>query len=246
MEFHDQWSGGRVTGFYRSLRQHVLDHGCEVLVLDSLHDLFVGNENSRPQARQFIGALRAIAKEMGGAVIVTAHPSLSGRTSGTGEAGTTAWHNAVRSRLYLNRPKQNDDGESIGEYRELKTMKANYAESGGATRLQWVDGVFVVQANEGAPVNTVDRIDLDNRALAEMRAMIAGGAELAADPSARTAFVNVVRKRPGFQLFKQPTLIACQERLLASNRAKLVTMGPPSKSRRYVRPADVRYSGERQ
>ena len=243
VEFRDQWSAGKTTPFYGDLLQLVLDQGCELLVLDSLHEFFAGNESSRPQARSFMTALRSIALEMRGAVIVILHPSVAGRQNGSGEAGSTAWHNASRSRLYFTAPKRDDD-EPDKTYRELKTMKSNYGASGAVIRLQWFDGVFVVQDAERAPINIVDKIDFDNRALAEMRKMIDEGAKLPADPAARNAFVNAVRKREGFRQIKQPTMIACQGRLILTKRAVVVEIGPPSKRTSYVRPAEARYARE--
>ena len=114
--------------------------------------LLAGNENRRPHARQFINALRDIAIATDGAVIVTAHPSLSGRASGTGEAGSTAWHNAVRSRLYL----KSEDGED-DDIRVLKTMKANYGRRGKEMRLKWIDGVFInIGVLESRPTRIAD------------------------------------------------------------------------------------------
>ena len=124
-------------------------------------------------------------------------------------------------------------------------MKANYAASGGVIRVRWVDGIFVVQSGERTPPNVVDRIDFDNRMLAEMGKMIAEGAELPSDPAARNAFVNALRKREGLRLIKQASLIACQRRLIDAKRAVLVPMGPPSKSHVYIRPADVAYAREK-
>ena len=243
MEFHDQWSAGKVTRFYGSLRQLVLDHGCELLVLDSLHDFFAGNENSRPQAHQFIVALRALAREMKGAVAITMHPSVAGRANGTGDAGSTGWPATVRSRLYLTNPQR--QGVEDLDYRELKNMKANYGRRGNVICMRWESGVFVVDDVEPMPLKTVDPQDFDNRALAEMRAMIVGGAQLSANFAASNAFVNALRKRPKFLRVKQPEAIACQERLIESKRAVLVTVGPPSRSRVYIRPTDVAYKFEK-
>ena len=120
-----------------------LEFGARIVVLDSLHDLFAGNENARPQARQFINLIRRIAIEINGGVLLTAHPSLSGRTSGTGEAGSTAWNNAVRSRLYLTSPAQQDGKETDPNRRTLTTMKANYAAKGETIECEWRNGVFV-------------------------------------------------------------------------------------------------------
>ena len=88
-------------------------------------------------------ALRTIATEADGAVVITAHPSLSGRNTGTGEAGSTAWNNAVRSRLYLTRSDAAEGEDEDRDARLLKTMKSNYCASGGTIPLRWRDGVFV-------------------------------------------------------------------------------------------------------
>ena len=109
-------------------------------------------------ARQFIGLLRTMALDSDGAVVLTAHPSLSGMSSGTGLSGSTAWHNAVRSRLYLTRPKV-DEGEEVDDFeRVLSGKKANYAAGGsGTTSLRWDKGVFVSQASETGIFRTIER-----------------------------------------------------------------------------------------
>jgi RecA-family ATPase len=157
LEFRDQWSAGETTALYQRLQTLVAEHGSEFLVVDSLHDLFGGNENSRSHARQFIGGLRSIALGMDGAVLLTAHPSLSGRNSGTGEAGSTAWNNAVRSRLYLTAPQRNSDNDADADYRELKTMKANYGSAGGLMRLRWQEGVFVRDEPDYGIIGSIKR-----------------------------------------------------------------------------------------
>ena len=152
LEWEREWFIGRETAIYDQILNYCRDNGVQCLVLDSLHDVFAGNENRRPHARQFINALRDIAIAIDGAVIVTAHPSLSGRASGTGEAGSTAWHNAVRSRLYL----KSEDGED-DDIRVLKTMKANYGRRGKEMRLKWIDGVFInIGVLESRPTRIAD------------------------------------------------------------------------------------------
>ncbi|MCZ8133421.1 MAG: AAA family ATPase [Rhodobacteraceae bacterium] len=122
-----------------------------LVVLDTLADLFPGNENDRAQARQFIGLLSGLALRHGAAVVLLAHPSLSGLTSGRGTSGSTAWNNSVRSRLYLERVTTAEDGATIEpdpDARILRGMKANYAPAGAEIALTWRDGVFVAAAGE--------------------------------------------------------------------------------------------------
>ena len=139
MEWAQPWKPGYETEIYNQVYRYCRDNGVQCLVLDSLHDLFAGNENQRSHARQFINALRDIAIAMDGAVIITAHPSLSGRASGTGESGNTAWNNTARGRLYLKTP-DNEDDEDV---RVLSNKKSNYGRKGREMRLHWSDGVFI-------------------------------------------------------------------------------------------------------
>lgn len=112
-----------------------------LIVLDTLADLFPGNENDRAQARQFIGMLRGLAIRNGCAVVLLAHPSLSGMASGVGTSGSTAWNNSVRSRLYLERVRE-EGRELDPDMRVLRSMKANYAATGGEIYVRWNKGIF--------------------------------------------------------------------------------------------------------
>ncbi len=108
-----------------------------LVVLDTAADLFEGNENSRTQVRQFIqGALGKIAREANCGVLLCAHPSANGLSNGSGNGGSTAWHNTVRSRLYLS-----SDDKGI---RNLSRKKANYCSTGEEIKLKWIKGAFEV------------------------------------------------------------------------------------------------------
>lgn len=145
-EFLDRDKFGKAKGpsavFFQVL-ETVQRLGVRLVILDGLHDLFDGNENSRPEARQFVNLLRRIALAIDGAVVLCAHPSLAGLNSGSGTSGSTAWNNAVRSRLYLARPVTEGDTPPDPDLREMRTMKANYGKVGERIRLRWQQGVFV-------------------------------------------------------------------------------------------------------
>ncbi|MDP2738294.1 MAG: ATPase, partial [Pseudorhodobacter sp.] len=79
------------------------------------------------------------------AVMMLAHPSLSGLNSGSGTSGSTGWNNSVRSRLYLSRVIQ-DGYEANPDARMLSTMKSNYGRTGGEIAMRWQAGVFVTLA----------------------------------------------------------------------------------------------------
>lgn len=135
------------TRLFKAIDDYMADLKPTLIVLDTLADLFPGNENDRAQARQFIGLLRGLAMRHDCAVILLAHPSLSGLNSGSGTSGSTGWNNSVRSRLYLERVTQ-DGYEANPDARVLRTMKANYGRTGGEIRMTWNAGVFVPDAAE--------------------------------------------------------------------------------------------------
>lgn len=114
-------------------------------------DIFGGNENVKGLARQFIGMIRHLAIAYDCAVLMLAHPSLSGMASGTGSSGNVAWNNSVRSRIYLKR--QHDDLSEITDpdFRKLVSMKANYAPTGGEIGMRWELGRFVPTETPAAP-----------------------------------------------------------------------------------------------
>lgn len=123
-----------------------------LIVLDTLADIYPGNENDRAQVRHFVGLLRGLAIRHRCAVLVLAHPSLTGIASGTGASGSTAWNNSVRSRLYFERVKS-DGYESDPDARRLKVMKSNYGPIDGEIAVRWQDGVFIAQSSPLASEN---------------------------------------------------------------------------------------------
>lgn len=139
-----------------------------VVILDTLADLFPGNENDRAQARHFIGLLRGLAIRHSCAVMLLAHPSLSGLNSGSGTSGSTGWNNSVRSRLYFERVLIKEGGETVEDnpdIRVLTSKKANYGRTGAEMHLKWQEGVFVAdQAVSGldamAQIARADRVFL--------------------------------------------------------------------------------------
>jgi RecA-family ATPase len=111
--------------------------------IDNLADVFAGNEIVRTQVRQFMTKLHGLALRFNNAVVMTAHPSLGGMSSGKGTSGSTGWNNAFRSRMYFRGEQKDDPDDDIDrDYRELEVMKANYTLNGEVVKLRWRNGVF--------------------------------------------------------------------------------------------------------
>jgi len=243
VEFDRRTDEPKFTALLTQLRDTVINLKAEIIILDTLADVFAGNEIIRNQVRRFVTALRKLAMEARGVVVLTAHPSLTGMNTGTGLSGSTGWNNSVRSRLYLTKPKTEDE-EGQGNERYLKTMKNNQGPFGGKIRLTWDKGVFVQGSDHTGPVGVVDRIELDVALMDALRSMVANGTLVAASQDYRFGFCNIVRDMPEFKHFSQNTILTAQNRLTESGKLVRVEIGPPSKRRVYLRPPDLRYPGE--
>lgn len=127
---------------YRAIIEAAMSHGAQLIVLDTAADLYAGNENDRGQVRQFIGLLTRMAMECNAAVVLCAHPSRAGMSSGTMDSGSTGWSNSVRSRLALERPKAEEGADQDMNERVLTKKKANRSSIGDAVKLRWQDGVI--------------------------------------------------------------------------------------------------------
>jgi len=130
------------TALYKELDEVMGESKPVVAVLDTLADVYGGNESIRHQVRKFIALMRKLALKHSCAVVLLAHPSLTGLNSGTGTSGSTAWSNSVRSRLYFSRVIGEDGSEDDPDKRVLSTKKLNYGRTGTEIQMWWRNGVF--------------------------------------------------------------------------------------------------------
>ena len=153
---------GIKTPNYNLMREEIMDLKSKFVVIDTAADTYGGNENARPEVRQYINLLGQLALEIDGTVVLCAHPSRSGLADETGSGGSTAWSNTMRSRLYMRRPKF-ENGEASEEeskgLRELEKMKSNYSSIGDVINLVWKNGYFHTAGNNYT--DKVDQIDRD-------------------------------------------------------------------------------------
>jgi hypothetical protein len=139
----DKKTGAMVkTQVWQDLDKDIQRLRPKVIAIDTLADGFGGNELERAQARGFISALRGLALKYDMAVIVLAHPSLSGMADGSGRSGSTGWTNSVRSRLYFSRVfTKADNGGGVEQLdanaRTLTLNKTNYAKNGFLINLNY-------------------------------------------------------------------------------------------------------------
>ncbi|MCK1271086.1 MULTISPECIES: AAA family ATPase [unclassified Bradyrhizobium] len=198
-----------------------------VIVLDPLHDIYPGQESDRGRVSEFGGLLRQLAIASGAAVMVNAHPSQAGASSGSGTSGSTSWHGTFRARLFMRQDPDCPDGRII----EFK--KNQYAKRGDSIRVRFDKGIFVrdeefgdaadpaaaEQRAEQLFLDLLDRFEQGGRKVCDKVGTSYAPAKFADEPEAKAARLN------------KTALGAAMSRLFAARRIRVITEGPPSKQR---------------
>jgi RecA-family ATPase len=208
-----------------------------LVILDVLADLFSGDETKRSEARQFIALLRGLAIRHKLAVLLLAHPSLAGLSSGSGTSGSTGWSNSVRSRIYLERIKANGDDELDGDVRFLTCKKSNYGARPPALRLRWREGCFALDGHAESFDKIVDEARCEAVFVNLAADLIGQGRDLSPNRSPTFA-PSLFAKHPSAKGLSKEQFEKAIERLLSAGRIRVETVGPPS--RKYKRLVFVR------
>ena len=218
------------TPMFAALRDRVAAERPALLILDTLSDLFGGDEIKKVQARQFVTMLRGLAVDFRMAVLLIGHPSQSGMATGAGTSGNVAWSNSVRSRLYLERVKTAEGLEIDPDVRTLTVKKTNYSQAGLSITLRWQDGVFVSEigapprAGPGLAAHAED-VFLDLLGQFERE-----GRNVSATPS-NTYAPKLFAEHPDGHGVNKKAFQTAMNTLLSQRRIAVDEFGPPSKRR---------------
>ena len=125
-----------------AVRKVAEEHGARLLVIDSLAACYASNENGRGSVHEFLRSWDEWGRVQSCTTLFIAHTNKAGEFS-----GSTAWHNAVRTRWHLGyekigtKPKNNqpDTRESVPV---LTCEKINYGEKPE-------HGVYLTRGNGG-------------------------------------------------------------------------------------------------
>jgi len=144
---------GETTATYFELRKLVQSEGVGLVVIDNASDAYGGDEIQRKQVRLFIRSLVMVARLTDSAVALLAHVDKTTarykKADGDeGYSGSTAWHNSVRSRLFMTRK---DNG-----LLKLEHQKSNLGKKREVLELEWwADGLPQLTSN-GTANNSLD------------------------------------------------------------------------------------------
>jgi RecA-family ATPase len=207
------------TRMYKRLLEAANDIKPRHIGIDTSADVFGGNEIDRGQVRQFVSLLRKLAIAANGSVVLLSHPSLTGISTGTGLSGSTAWHNSVRSRIYLT---------SEGDMRTIEFKKNQYGPLGEKVVVRYEDGVFVPDGGktdvEMAHIHKLaDEMFLELLDISAKQQRFFG-------PKPGTSYApKALAQLPQAKGYTSKTLADAMERLIAAERVRLVpnpTMKP--------------------
>jgi RecA-family ATPase len=217
------------TALYAEIDAKVRDTAAKLAIFDTLADLHSGQENDRAHARQVISQIRGLALRNDCAVVLLAHPSLTGLATDTGASGSTAWNNSVRSRLYLERIFM-DGNEADPDLRKLTTMKANDGPVGAEVLFRWTDGALKLESagtglDRMAAEAKAERIFMDL-----LREREAQGRPVSHSPSSTYAPTQFASD-PQAEGVSRAQFRAAMERLFAAKKIIIDTAGPPSRQR---------------
>jgi RecA-family ATPase len=230
----DQYGIVRPTALFDRLLAEAVQIRPRIVTIDTAADVFGGSEINRAHVRQFIGLLRrlALATGVSTAVILTAHPSLTGLSTGTGLSGSTGWNATVRSRLYFTTPKATGGEPVDTDERELQLMKSNYGPKGETISLRWKNGVFVPTST----VHWIDRRAADNAAddlfLKLLDQFDRQGRNTSHKPSAPGSYAPALfAKDPDAKTkgIRKEALAEAMNRLFKANKVHVATYGRPSR-----------------
>ena len=253
------------TSLYTQMCVEIAEFKPHVVIVGNRVNIFSVNQNDDAQARQCINLLNHLCEKYGVTVIMPAHPSQTGKNTGSGKSGSVQWNNAVRQRVYLTKLKEEKDGEPVDkDVRQLEVMKANWGASGEIITMKWTrveedgesyGGVFVedqvvqvaAKDENGMPKSDAQiKTEEDNKIDADFMCyfdkFMQMGFDMRPDPNSRSGPAIMFTTLPECKYKSEKGKKQMRDammRLLAKGIIKSVPDGPPSKkTKKLVRGVD--------
>jgi hypothetical protein len=227
-----------LTGLYLWVKSRVADTGAEVVIIDGIADVYAANESDRAQVKAFVRAMLKLIP-LTGAVILIGHVNRdTARNPETSEgySGSTAWHNAVRSRIYMRAVNSNSQADGF----LIELRKNQFASSEFTLRVNFDAPADVLVPDDRPLPGTAEPEESDLDVLVEIiRAADERGDPVpAASTGQRTTFhvMSVQQSFPAvFAAQKAPkSFRQAIEKLRASKRIRVRDDKGPSRHKREV------------
>jgi DNA polymerase len=204
------------------------------IALDPLARIFSGSEIDRTQVYHVVGHSQALSMVSGGSVTLLSHPSLHGISSGSGLSGSTAWHDAFRSRQYLRKVKSEDEDEGVADdetdngLRELVFMKNQYGPPLAKILLRYQNGLFLPEATPDEFEKTAAEAQADTVFLELLDRLTAQGRNVSASANSMNYAPKLFASQGTGISRKQ--FEGAMQRLFNANKIRIEKYGPPSKA----------------
>ena len=228
---------GELTKFHANVLEAARDLEARLVIVDTAADVFGGNENDRGQVRQFVSrALGSIAQTIDGAVLLCAHPSRSGLSTGEGDGGSTGWSNSLRSRLYLRAPETEASETPDPNARILQRRKANYAARNDELRVRWRNGIIEPEPPIGSIVSPFGRLEAADLFLALLDEFTTNKRLVCAASRAGNYAPRMFAKLPREQRqdYREADFMNAMERLFASRKIENIDYGRAADMRQMI------------
>jgi RecA-family ATPase len=223
----------RPTALFEALRRDALQQRPKLIVVDTVADVFAGKEIDRTQVREFVTILRGLAIEADAALVLSAHPSLTGIKTDSGLSGSTGWHNSVRARMYFKIAPGDDP-----DLRCLEFKKNNYGPVHQTVVLRWRDSVYVVEAGPGTLQRLAAEAAVNDLFMFLLQRSIKAGRTVSDRPSPTYAPTLFAREPEAKERkIDKDALAAAMARLFAAGKIHVLTSGPSSRTRSRIEPA---------
>jgi RecA-family ATPase len=196
-------------------------------MIDTLTDVYAGDEINRNQTTQFVKLLQHMAIKARCSVAILAHPSNAGMATGSGLSGSTGWHNKVRSRLYMRSPTTTKGEEIDSDVREIQFLKNNYGRQGDSIQIRWENGVFVPESGPASFERIARDQDDEHRFLDLLAKYDSQGRRVSHKPKANNYAPNAfAAEKTGIPIKR---FERAMERLFEAKKIHVQVYGPPSK-----------------
>jgi RecA-family ATPase len=181
------------------LENRIFKTRAKQVFVDNASSVFCANHNDNVQVTAFISYLRQMAERQKCNILILAHVSADNATRGSTKTyyGSTAWHNSVRSRIYMEL-KPADNG--IDEYIVVIHEKSNYGKLAEPFKLQRnVDtGVLRLLSNQEIAKSIDDKIStIAKQLLEDITTIVKKGEDVnAATQGPSTTYMNLSQHFP--------------------------------------------------
>jgi RecA-family ATPase len=219
------------TDLFNRLREATFDIKPKAVMIDTVADVFDGDEINRRETTQFLKLIQNLAQKGNCSISVLAHPSVAGMSSGSGLSGSTAWHNKVRARAYMTSVQTEKGEEPDDTLRQIQFLKNNYGRQGDIVTVRWERGVYIVEGG----ATDLEKLAADQRADEWFLKLLARYTQQGRNLSDKAAANNFApkafskEKDADGKRVSETTLRRAMERLFTANKIHVEPYGPPSK-----------------